>query len=66
MRFSVKNQLGEAVVGRIGNRAAGSCPGELGALDLAVFTLGLIFGHADPGHFGVGVGDTGDHRGVEA
>jgi hypothetical protein len=63
--FGVEDQLGEAVVGAVGDGAAAGGPRELGGLHLLAFGLGLGFGVADPCHFRVGVGDAGDHGGVE-
>ncbi len=65
MGFRVEDQLGEAVVGAVGDGATGGCPGELGDFDLAPGLLRLCFGQADPGDFGMCVGDAGDHAGVE-
>jgi len=56
----IEDQLGEAVLGAVGDRAAGSGPRELRRFDLAPFLLCLLFGVADPRHFRVGVGDAGE------
>ncbi len=46
-------------------RAAGRGPGENALAVLDALGLGLVLGQADPGDFGVGVGDRGDDLGVE-
>ena len=61
----VEQQLGVALVAAIGNGAARGRPGEQALLDLDALGLGLVFGQADPCHFGVGVGHRWDHAGVE-
>ena len=61
----IKQQLGHAFVAAIGDGASRSRPGEQALLDLDALGLGLVFGEADPGHFGVGVGHAGDDAGVE-
>ena len=67
MRFFavVKQQLGKALVAPIGDGATGSNPGEQALLDLDAFGFGLVFGEANPGHLGVGVGHARNHAGVE-
>src|SRR5690606_4709116 len=65
MRFGVEHELGEAVFGAVGDGATGSRPRELRGFDLAPRLLGLILADADPGHFGVGIGDAGDYLDVE-
>jgi hypothetical protein len=63
--FGVEDQLGEAVVGAVGDGAAAGGPRELGGFHLLAFGLGLGFGVADPCHFRMGVGHARDHGGVE-
>ncbi|KAG1444560.1 hypothetical protein G6F57_017787 [Rhizopus arrhizus] len=65
MRFRVENQLGEALVAAVGNRAAGSRPREHALLDLDALLLGFVFGQADPCHFRIGVGHRRDDARVE-
>ena len=61
----VKQQFGHAFVAAVGNGTATCRPREQALLDLDALRLGLVFGEADPGHFGVGVGHARDHAGVE-
>ena len=49
----------------VGNGAARGGPGEQAFHDLDALGLGLVFGEAHPGHFGVGVGHAGDDAGIE-
>ena len=44
MRFGIENQLGEAVIGTVGDSTTGCRPRELGSFDLAAILLRLIFG----------------------
>ena len=61
----VEQQLGKAFVAVVGNRPARGHPREQAFFDLDALRLGLVFGQADPGHFGVGIGHAGDDTGVE-
>ena len=59
MRFGgvVKQQFGDTFVAAIGNGTARCVPGEQAFFDLDALRLGLVFGEADSGHFGIGIGD---------
>ena len=57
----VEQEFGDTFVAAVGDGAAGGVPGEQALLDLDALGLGLGFGEADPGHFGIGV----SHAGVE-
>ena len=61
----VKQQLRDTFVATIRNRTAGGVPGEQTLLDLDALRLGLVFGEANPGHFGVGVGHGWNDAGVK-
>ena len=52
-----KNSSLDPLVAATGNGAARSGPGEQAVLDLDALGFCLILGEANPGHFGVGVGD---------
>ena len=65
MRFGIENQLGETIVGAVGDGASGCRPRELGDINLAAFLLRLLLGDADPRHFRMCVGDAGDHLRVK-
>ena len=64
-RAVIKQQFGEAFVAAVGNRAAGCRPREQAFFDLDALGFGFVFGQANPGHFGVGVGDAGDDAGIK-
>mmetsp|Transcript_69592 Transcript_69592/g.163617 ORF Transcript_69592/g.163617 Transcript_69592/m.163617 type:complete len:553 (+) Transcript_69592:4046-5704(+) len=61
----VEDQLGEAFVAAVGDRAARGRPREQALGDGDALGLGLVLGHAHPGDLGVGVGHARDHAGVE-
>ena len=61
----VKQQLGATFVAAIRYGAAGFRSGEQALLDLDALHLRLVFGEANPGNFGVGVGHGWNDAGVE-
>ena len=62
----VEQQLGEAFVAAVRDRAAATRPTETRALPyLMPLRLGFVFGHADPGDFRIGVRDRRNHARVE-
>ena len=64
-RRVIKQQLGDAFVAAVGNRAAGGGPGEQALLYLDALRLGLVLCETDLGHFEVGVDNGWDSVGVE-
>jgi hypothetical protein len=62
----VEDQLGEALLAAIGQRASRRRPGEDALAVGDAFGPALLFGLAGPGDFRVGVGDRRDLQGVEA
>ena len=65
VRRLVEEQLGEALVAAVGDRAARRRPREQALLHLDAARLRLVLGDADPGDLGIGVGDARDHARVE-
>ena len=65
MRFLVKHQLGEAVLRTIGNCASLCSPREFGDGDLSASLSCFVFTDADPRHFWIGVGHTGNDFRIE-
>jgi hypothetical protein len=65
MRCFVEDQLGEALRATIGQGPPRRRPGEDALAVSDPFDPALLFGFADPGDFGIGVGDRGDLQGVE-
>ena len=61
----IKQQLGDAFVASVGNRAPRGIPGEQALFDLDALRLGLVLGETHPGHFGVGVGHRWNHARIE-
>ena len=61
----IEQQLGHALIATVGNCTAGGAPRKQTFFDLDALRLGLVFGQADPGHFGVGIGHIGNKAGVE-
>ncbi len=57
VRRLVEQQLGEAFVAAVGDRAAGRRPGEHRLAVLDALRLALVLGEAGPRHFRIGVGD---------
>ena len=65
MRGLVKDQLGEALVAAIGDRAPRSRPREDRLAELDALGLALLLGLAGPGDLRVGIGDRGNLPCVE-
>lgn len=52
----IKQEVGDAFVAAVGNGATRCGPGEQPLLELDALRLGMVFGEADPCHFGVSAG----------
>ena len=61
----IKQQFGNAFVAAVGNSAVGGRPEEKTLLDFDDLRLGLAFGEAHPGDFGVGIGDAWNDSCIE-
>jgi len=61
----VEQELGKALGAAVGSGAARGGPREEALFDFDALGLGLIFSQTHPSDLGVGVGDAGDHAGVE-
>ena len=61
----IEQQLGHALVAPERQRASAGGPGEAALVVFHALGLCLVLGQPDPGHFRIGVGDRGDHFGVE-
>src|SRR5260221_6369384 len=60
MRLAVEDQLGEALVARVGDCATRGAPGEFRHADRGAGFLRLVLGHADPGDLRIGIVDRSD------
>src|SRR5207302_9450462 len=56
----IEDELGEALVARVGDRTAGCGPWKFGDAHLGAGVLRLVLREADPGDLRIGVGDRGN------
>src|SRR5207253_2996146 len=61
----IEDELGEALVARVGDRTAGCGPWKFGDADLGAGLLCLVLREAYPGNLRVGVGDRGNDARIE-